>query len=274
MRRVPEIHCALARLVRGCGRATVSVFRLRPIVDELDAPLARGPLHAPRQQIRLVSHPVAGRRESRRNRPEWARRAPARSSRSAPGLPPRPRLAPQERYRLRFVRVHVRLMLRDPLTDLGQACTLIFGDRKYGRLHTQVKTQATRSQRPGPRTADTDPVPPLFVHQHVMPLAVALTLPSSLSTAPLAAISQLASASDAAERRHKCLTGTRRSVGSWKGVHRLGSVQGRDTIAVTPLSQVSLLLLGSLGRCWSSLPSSLRLCRLRCSSSSSRSLAG
>ena len=29
-----------------------------------------------------------------------------------------------------------------------------------------------------------------------------------------------------------------------------------------------------LGRCWSSLPSSLRLCRLRCSSSSSRSLAG
>ena len=29
-----------------------------------------------------------------------------------------------------------------------------------------------------------------------------------------------------------------------------------------------------LGRCWSSRPSSLRLCRLRCSSSSSRSLAG
>ena len=29
-----------------------------------------------------------------------------------------------------------------------------------------------------------------------------------------------------------------------------------------------------LGRCWSSLPSSLRLRRLRCSSSSSRSLAG
>ena len=29
-----------------------------------------------------------------------------------------------------------------------------------------------------------------------------------------------------------------------------------------------------LGRCWSSLPSSLRLCRLRCRSSSSRSLAG
>ena len=29
-----------------------------------------------------------------------------------------------------------------------------------------------------------------------------------------------------------------------------------------------------LGRCWSSPPSSLRLCRLRCSSSSSRSLAG
>ena len=29
-----------------------------------------------------------------------------------------------------------------------------------------------------------------------------------------------------------------------------------------------------LGRCWSSLPSSLRLCRLRCSSSSSHSLAG
>ena len=29
-----------------------------------------------------------------------------------------------------------------------------------------------------------------------------------------------------------------------------------------------------LGRCWSSLPSSVRLCRLRCSSSSSRSLAG
>ena len=29
-----------------------------------------------------------------------------------------------------------------------------------------------------------------------------------------------------------------------------------------------------LGRCWSSLPSSLRLCRLRCSSSSSCSLAG
>ena len=97
MRRVPEIHCALARSVRGCGRATVSVFRLRPIVDELDAPLARSPLHAPRQQIRLVSHPVAGRRESRRSRPEWARRAPARSSRSAPGLPPRPRLAPQAR---------------------------------------------------------------------------------------------------------------------------------------------------------------------------------
>ena len=50
-------------------------------------------------------------------------------------------------------------------------------------------------------------------------------------------------------------------------------------ILVDKLSEVSLTPYGAnkrprLGRCWSSLPSSLRLCRLRCSSSSSRSLAG
>ena len=52
----------------------------------------------------------------------------------------------------------------------------------------------------------------------------------------------------------------------------------RDATVVVPPSKTARAYGAKkrprLGRCWSSLPSSLRLCRLRCSSSSSRSLAG
>ena len=48
----------------------------------------------------------------------------------------------------------------------------------------------------------------------------------------------------------------------------------RDTLPPADVTPYGAKKRPRLGRCWSSLPSSLRLCRLRCSSSSSRSLAG
>ena len=73
----------------------------------------------------------------------------------------------------------------------------------------------------------------------------------------------------------------RRGIG--RIVRELCQRQGVELVEGHALSDHVHVLLGipygakkrpRLGRCWSSLPSSLRLCRLRCSSSSSRSLAG